>query len=140
VIYKKQLAKSGGSDRMAGHLKKAHAKMKSRGHGMHAADHASVRTAEYKGHTIEIKSHYEILINGKKLEGHMAVGNDGRVHYHPIPNYSSASMVDLTKDIIDSFPDDFPKPVKKKIKKKTAAKKAMAKPGKKMKKSKHRGH
>jgi hypothetical protein len=41
------------------------------------------------------------------LMGHMGVTNDGNVHYHPVPNLSFASAIDLVKELIDIFPDDF---------------------------------
>jgi len=44
------------------------------------------------------------------IEGHLAVGNDGQVHYHAIPNLSFPSAVDLVKRLIDAFPDDFVDP------------------------------
>jgi hypothetical protein len=67
-----------------------------------------LRTATYKGHQIAIRTTYEITIDGQPLEAHMAVSNDGRVHYHGLPNYSSSSGIDLMKEVIDAFPDDFP--------------------------------
>jgi len=67
----------------------------------------SVREADYKGHHIVIRTQYEIEVDGKMIMGHMGVTNDGQVHYHPIPNLSFASAVDLVKQIINIFPEDF---------------------------------
>jgi hypothetical protein len=69
----------------------------------------SVREADYHGHHIVVRTHYEVEVDGKMLMGHMGVTNDGQVHYHPVPNMSFASAVDLVKHLIDIFPDDFTK-------------------------------
>jgi hypothetical protein len=75
------------------------------GHHMHMDE--SVREATYKGHHIAIRTTYQVTVDGKPITGHMGVTNDGRVHYHPVPNVSFASAVDLIKQLIDTFPDDF---------------------------------
>jgi hypothetical protein len=67
----------------------------------------SVREAEYKGHHIVVRTTYRIEVDGQSLKGHFAVSNDGQVHYHPVPNISFASAIDLVKQLIDLFPDDF---------------------------------
>jgi hypothetical protein len=67
----------------------------------------SVREAEYKGHRIVVRTRYEIRVDGGLVSGHLAVTNDGQVHYHPVPNVSFASAIDLVKQLIDVFPDDF---------------------------------
>ena len=67
----------------------------------------SVREADYKGHHILIRTQYQIEVDGKMVMGHMGVTNDGQVHYHPVPNLSFASAVDLVKQLINIFPDDF---------------------------------
>ena len=67
----------------------------------------SVREADYKGHHILIRTTYEIEVDGRPVTGHMGVDNEGRVHYHPVPNASFSSAVDLVKQLIDVFPDDF---------------------------------
>ena len=68
------------------------------------------RTDSYKGHNIQIRTTYEIRVDGRQIHGHLHVAKDGRVHYHPLPNYSSGSAVELVRQIIDSFPDEFPNP------------------------------
>jgi len=89
----------------------------------------SVRKDEYKGHKIEMKTTYEIKIDGKPFSGHMEVSNDGSVHYHPLPNYSWPSAVDFVRQVIDSFPREF------------AAKKSTKKSGSTKKTGKgHSGH
>ena len=67
----------------------------------------SVRVADYRGHHIVVRTHYEIEVDGRVVMGHMGVSNDGQVHYHPVPNLSFASAVDLVKQLIEIFPDDF---------------------------------
>lgn len=74
-------------------------------HGHMASE--TVRQAEYKGHHIEVRTIYEIHVDDKPITGHLAVTNDGRVHYHPVPNASFVSAIDLVKRLIDAFPDDF---------------------------------
>ena len=69
----------------------------------------SVREADYQGHHIVVRTRYEIEVDGRAVTGHMGVTNDGHVHYHPVPNMSFPSAVDLVKQLIDVFPDDFSK-------------------------------
>jgi hypothetical protein len=69
----------------------------------------SVREADYQGHHIVVRTHYEIEVDGRAVTGHMGVTNDGQVHYHPVPNMAFASAIDLVKQLIDVFPDDFTK-------------------------------
>ena len=68
----------------------------------------SIREADHKGHHIMVRTQYEIEVDGHMVRGHMGVTNDGHVHYHPLPNLSFTSAVDLVKQLIDTFPDDFP--------------------------------
>lgn len=67
----------------------------------------SMREAEYKGHHISVRTTYDIRVDGMPVTGQVGVTNDGQVHYHPVPNLSFASAVDLVKQLIDVFPDDF---------------------------------
>ena len=67
----------------------------------------SVREADYQGHHIVVRTSYQIEVDGKMLMGHMGVTNDGRVHYHPVPNLAFTSAIDLVKQLIDIFPGDF---------------------------------
>ena len=67
----------------------------------------SIRKADHKGHHIIVRTRYEIEVDGQMVMGHMGVTNDGQVHYHPMPNSSFTSAVDLVKQLIDTFPDDF---------------------------------
>ncbi len=67
----------------------------------------TIREADYEGHHIVIRTTYQIEVDGKPVTGHMGVTDDGRVHYHPVPNISFASALDMVKQLIDIFPDDF---------------------------------
>src|SRR5215213_7514957 len=67
----------------------------------------SVREATYRGHHIVIRTRYRIEVDGVPVEGHLGVTNDGRVHYHAVPNLGFSSAVDLVKQLIDTFPEDF---------------------------------
>lgn len=67
----------------------------------------SIREADYKNHHIVIRTTYQVEVDGKSIMGHMGVANNGKVHYHPIPNIAFDSALDLVKKIVDIFPDDF---------------------------------
>jgi hypothetical protein len=70
----------------------------------------SVREDEYKGHRIVVRTSYTIEVDGRPVTGHVAVTNDGQVHYHAVPNLSFASVVDLVRELIDAFSEDFAGP------------------------------
>ncbi|MCE3224688.1 MAG: hypothetical protein K0S58_2868 [Nitrospira sp.] len=67
----------------------------------------TVREAEYRGHHIVVRTRYDIEVDGRMVMGHMGVTNDGKVHYHPVPNMAFVSAIDMVKKLIDVFPDDF---------------------------------
>ena len=103
ATYTKALAKTGPS--------------KHSGHAMQEV----IRTDEYNGHAIEIRSTYMITVDGKPVTAHMHVDNDGNVICHAIPVYRSASMIDVVHRLIDVFPDDFPAPKRTKKKPSTSS-------------------
>ncbi len=74
---------------------------------MHHEESVVTRETDYKGHHIVVRTKYEVEIDGKSLMGHIGVTDSGAVHYHPVPNLSFASALDMVKKIIDVFPDDF---------------------------------
>ncbi len=76
----------------------------------HPAETEIVREETYRGHEIVVRTRYSIEVDGRPVTGHMGVTNDGQVHYHPLPNYSFASAIDLVKRLIEAFPEDFPGP------------------------------
>ena len=78
---------------------------KTQEHHQHGS--SSLRVAEYAGHKIEVRTTYEVTIDGQPVTGHLGVTDDGNVHYHPVPNRSFVSAIDLVKALIDIFPDDF---------------------------------
>ena len=75
--------------------------------GHHHAASETIREADYEGHHIVVRTTYRIEVDGRPVTGHMGVTDDGNVHYHPIPNMSFASALDMVKQLIDVFPDDF---------------------------------
>ena len=60
-----------------------------------------------------MRATYEVTVDGQPVTGHLGVTDDGSVHYHPVPNRSFVSALDLVKAVIDIFPDDFKKGGKK---------------------------
>jgi hypothetical protein len=79
------------------------------GHG-HGGPVETVRQATYKRHKIVIWTSYRVEVDGAPVEAHFGVSNDGRVHYHGLPNLSLPSAVDLVKRLIDAYPEDFTRP------------------------------
>lgn len=66
-------------------------------------DHGGdVRRFEYRGHTVEIATHYAVAIDGQPWEGHLAVHHDGTVTYHGLPQYAVPSAVELLQAVIDT--------------------------------------
>ena len=92
-------------DAIASYVKKHAPAAKKAIHHQHGGE--SVRTADYKGHHIIVRTTYDITVDGKPVTGHIALTNDGRLHYHPVPNASFDSAIDLVKNLIDVFPEDF---------------------------------
>ena len=96
----------------------------------------TVRKARYRNHQIEIRTTYDIRIDGRRVTGHIELGNDGRLQYHGLPAYGWGSAVDMCQQLIDSFPEDFPGKGKvprksvKLAKKKRASEKTTKKTGK----------
>jgi hypothetical protein len=76
------------------------------GHAGHPQE--TVRTAEYRGHAIEIRTSYQVTIDGEALSAHLMVSDDGNVHYHGLPNYTAASAIELMERVVDAFPEDYP--------------------------------
>jgi hypothetical protein len=74
-------------------------------HGGHDHGHGhgdAVRRFEYRGHTVEIATHYEVVIDGRPWKGHLAAQDDGTVTYHGLPQYAVASAVGLLQAVIDT--------------------------------------
>jgi hypothetical protein len=73
--------------------------------GEHAME--NVREAEHNGHSIVVRTRYEIEVDRKPVMLPVMVDNFGRVACHALPNYSFLSAIDLVKQLIDTFPEDF---------------------------------
>ena len=89
------------------------------GRELHAGDDAesgehgagamtSVRQAMHRGKRIVVRTHYEVTVDGESLGAHLGVANDGSVHYHGLPNYAFASMLDLVRRVIDASGQELP--------------------------------
>ena len=102
---KRELRKITTPDNFLAHVKSS--KPKGRAHTPHGGALETVRESEYRGHRIVVRTTYAIEVDGRPVTGHLGVSNDGRVHYHPVPNASFASAVELVEQLIDAFPDEF---------------------------------
>jgi hypothetical protein len=85
-------------------------------HAVHGVGGAqSVREDNYRGHEIEIVTTYKILVDGKNIRAPLGVDASGHVHCHSLPNYQTASAVDMVRALIDGFPEEFEaKPARRK--------------------------
>lgn len=105
-------------------------------HTLHGAGGAqSVREDNYKGHQIEIVTTYKIMVDGKKIRAPLGVDAAGQVHCHSLPNYQTATAVDMVRALVDAFPEEFErKPAPRKSRSAPARKsRAAAKKGSKHK-------
>ena len=75
--------------------------------GSHVAhsDHTftTIRETTYMGREIRIETSYKITIDGEPFKTHVGVSNDGKVHYHGLPQYSFSSAIGMIKKIIRVF-------------------------------------
>ena len=69
----------------------------------------STREARHAGHKIEIRTTYEIHVDGELFRGHAAVNDEGHVHCHAIPYESFGSAIEFVKRLIDLYPESFQK-------------------------------
>jgi hypothetical protein len=67
------------------------------------------REDDHAGHHIVIRTTYRIEVDGTILQTPLALGNNGQLHCHALPNYQFASAMDLVKRLIETFPEDFPR-------------------------------
>ena len=102
---KRELRKITSPDNFLAHVKESKPAPQVQAH--HEGPLETVRESEYRGHRIVVKTTYTIEVDGRPVTGHLGVSNDGRVHYHPVPNASFASAVELVEQLIDAFPDEF---------------------------------
>ena len=80
------------------------------GHGGHGEPAVNVRETTYRGYRIRVETSYRITVDDRPVTGHIAVGGDGQVHYHSIPNQQFDSAVDMVRRIIDLTPPGGPEP------------------------------
>jgi hypothetical protein len=73
----------------------------------HPGPARSVREADFDGHHIVITTSYEIIVDGRPLDVHIGLSNDGSAHCHGLPAYQLPSLVDLVRVLIRTFPDEF---------------------------------
>ena len=93
---------------IARYVKQNSARVKKVMAGMHHHGPAtSVRETDYKGHHIEVRTTYEIKVDGMPIAGHLVVTDEGQVQCHALPNYTFQSALDVVRSLIDVFPDDF---------------------------------
>jgi hypothetical protein len=81
-------------------------------HEGHGGEHGhgqleSLRKFDYKGHSVVIRTRYEVTVDGQPINAHMSVDNKGRLNTHALPNYSFNSAVDMMKTLIDCLPSSF---------------------------------
>jgi hypothetical protein len=71
--------------------------------GGHKHEHGgpSVREFEYRGHTVQIVTHYEVTIDGEPWTQSIQVRPDGTVISHDLPAYLVPSATDLLRAVID---------------------------------------
>lgn len=71
---------------------------------------SSVRRFIHDGHAIEIETHYRVTIDGVEFPDHIHVADNGTVHYHGLPQYSTPSAIDLVRRIVDRLSETPPPP------------------------------
>jgi hypothetical protein len=103
----KKLTQSATPKKLGAHLAR---KPMPNHHGKgHDRSTKSVREEEHDGHHIVIRTTYTIEVDGKRIPAPLGVDNSGQVHCHSLPNYQTASAIDMVKALINNFPDDFAK-------------------------------
>jgi len=102
-------------------------------HAVHGVGGAqSVREDNYRGHEIEIVTTYKVLVDGKTIRAPLGVDASGQVRCHSLPNYQTASAVDMVRALIDGFPEEFePKPARRKSRAAPRKRRSTAKKGSK---------
>ncbi len=78
------------------------------GHGAHGHALVTLREDEHLGCRIEIKTTYEITVNGVPYHGHLMLDNDGDLYTHACPYSKFGSAMDLVKHLIRLYPESFP--------------------------------
>lgn len=80
------------------------------GHGGHSGPPdtepgvtTTVRTTTYRDRELRIETTYRVTIDGEPLPGMVEVLEDGRVHYHALPQYATPSAVEMLRRVVDYF-------------------------------------
>lgn len=68
---------------------------------------SSVRQFTHRGHKVTITTKYKIEIDGKSVNLHASVDQEGRLRCHSTPYESYPSASQLVKQLIDKFPEAF---------------------------------
>jgi hypothetical protein len=66
-----------------------------------------VREFMHAGHTVKIITTYRVEVDGKPIQAHLSVDEDGRVFTHATPFVTYDSAVELMKAVVDTYPDAF---------------------------------
>jgi len=66
------------------------------------------RTLEHRGRRIEIRTTYEIFVEGRAFTTSLQLNNLGRVFSSALPYEDFPSTIDLVTRLIDLYPDRFP--------------------------------
>lgn len=74
-------------------------------HGHHAD--TGVREFTHNGHVVRIVTTYQVEVDGKPVQAHLSVDEDGKVYTHATPFVSYDSAVELMKAVISAYPDAF---------------------------------
>jgi hypothetical protein len=70
-------------------------------------DTTAVREFTHDGYVITISTTYRVEVDGRPIQAHLSVDEDGRVFTHATPFVTYASAVDLMKAVIDAYPGAF---------------------------------
>ncbi|CAJ59207.1 MULTISPECIES: hypothetical protein [Frankia] len=73
----------------------------------HTGPARSVREDDFDGHHVVVTTTYEITVDGRPLDVHIGLSNDGSAHCHGLPAYQLPSLVDLVRVLIRTFPEEF---------------------------------
>lgn len=102
-----ELSAYSSPDRLRTALNAQREELRRAGHEHHPSAKESLRRTTYRGHEIVVRTSYSITVDGQPFDVQPSVNNAGLVHYHGLPTQRFASVLDLVRTAIDSFPQDF---------------------------------
>lgn len=70
-------------------------------------DSTAVREFSHAGHVVKIITTYRVEVDGRPVQAHLSVDEDGRVYTHATPFVTYSSAVDLMKSVVDAYPTAF---------------------------------